>query len=198
MLERCLPEALLALDARLLLWLNAACYDSRLAFLVRHLADDAFLVTLVLALAVAAWRRGEQGRRTLLALLLMLVALNLLNTWLLKPFFGRPRPWDALPELRLMVTYKARSLSFPSTHSLMACAAALLIQRRLPPFGRLAWPAALAVMFFCVYSGGHYPLDVLAGGLLGALAGLGAARWLGPAGRAPTPSAFEAPCVPRS
>lgn len=88
---------------------------------------------------------------------------------------AEPRPYQTHPGILVLVA-RSTDWSFPSDHSVMAgaCAAGLLIaSRRL---GIIA--AALAVLMAAtrVYVGAHYPLDVLAGLVLGAgVAGVG---WL--------------------
>ena len=85
----------------------------------------------------------------------------------LKPLFARERPFDALGfEL---FTRAPTSYSFPSTHTAMAIAAALVlftVNRRL---GAAALVLALLVGFSRVYLLVHYVSDVLAGIAVGAL-----------------------------
>ncbi|MFM6851649.1 MAG: phosphatase PAP2 family protein [Terrabacter sp.] len=88
---------------------------------------------------------------------------------------AEPRPYQTHPGILVLVA-RSTDWSFPSDHSVMAgaCAVGLLIaSRRL---GAIAAVLALLMAAARVYVGAHYPLDVLAGLLLGALvAGVG---WL--------------------
>jgi undecaprenyl-diphosphatase len=113
-----------------------------------------------LRLAAAAW----VGVGTLLA-----VAIN----QPIASLVAEPRPYHTHPGALVLVA-RSTDWSFPSDHSVMAgaCAVGLLIATR-----RLGVVAALAAVLMAaarVYVGAHYPLDVLAGLVLGALvAGLG-------------------------
>jgi membrane-associated phospholipid phosphatase len=88
----------------------------------------------------------------------------------------RPRPYTVNPDpAPLMRT--PLDLSFPSGHAATSFAGAALLAWYAP---RLAVPLyALAAVIACsrVYVGVHYPLDVLAGALLGLLVAR-ALRWL--------------------
>jgi undecaprenyl-diphosphatase len=92
----------------------------------------------------------------------------------LKELFGRERPPDVDPALRSLVALPENA-SFPSGHSATAFAAATavaVVSPRLRP-----WVLALAagVAASRVYLRVHFPLDVVAGGLLGAGVGAGLA-----------------------
>lgn len=81
---------------------------------------------------------------------------------------AEPRPYVALHHVMVLVP-KTTDFAFPSDHSVMAGAVAigaLLVDRRL---GVVASVLALLMAFARVYVGAHYPLDVVAGLLLGAL-----------------------------
>ena len=88
---------------------------------------------------------------------------------------GEPRPFQVFPNA-LLLAHRSADPSFTSDHATMAGAVAVglfLVSRRL---GAVAAAAAMLMAFSRVYVGAHYPIDVLAGLLLGgAVAGLG---WL--------------------
>ncbi|KAA0111105.1 phosphatase PAP2 family protein [Mycolicibacterium sp. P1-5] len=83
---------------------------------------------------------------------------------------GEVRPCNALHDI--VVLHCNTDPGFPSDHAVMAGAATVgvwLVHRRL---GVLALLASVVLCFARVYVGAHYPQDVLAGFVLGALVGL--------------------------
>jgi membrane-associated phospholipid phosphatase len=89
--------------------------------------------------------------------------------------FSEARPYTAHHGLLVLATRSA-DFSFPSDHAVMAGAAAAglwLVSRAL---GAIATLAALAMAFARVYIAAHYPWDVAAGLVFGALVAL--AGWV--------------------
>ena len=89
---------------------------------------------------------------------------------LLKSLFARPRPYDELQNVRLLVACTG-SFSFPSGHAAASFAVASIIGHYS---GRTAIPAfviACLVAFSRIYVGVHYPSDVLGGAVWGGITG---------------------------
>jgi undecaprenyl-diphosphatase len=74
--------------------------------------------------------------------------------------------------------------SFPSSHAANAAALAVLVTRRWPKAGWLAWPLALLVAFSRMWLDRHYLTDVVAGVVMGAGIAWWVTRWARGAGRA--------------
>lgn len=78
------------------------------------------------------------------------------------------RPYTSIPHVLVLVD-RTSDFGFPSDHATMAGAVAMglwMVNRRL---GAVGWVAALILAFSRVYVGAHYPHDVVAGLVLGAL-----------------------------
>jgi undecaprenyl-diphosphatase len=92
----------------------------------------------------------------------------------LKELFDRARPPEADPGLGALVPIPENA-SFPSGHAATAFAAATAIAILSPRMRPWALALAAAVALSRVYLRVHFPLDVLAGGLIGAALGAAAA-----------------------
>jgi membrane-associated phospholipid phosphatase len=121
----------------------------------------------LIAACLATWG-GRFGKRAAIRGLGSIAATSTLVSRVLKPAFRRPRP--ALQDIPLarQLTRRPRTASFPSGHAASAFAFAVGASCEVPA---LAPPLALlaaAVGYSRVYSGVHYPVDILVGGGVGA------------------------------
>jgi undecaprenyl-diphosphatase len=138
------------------------------------------LVWIVLAPLVAHQVRAPVLRST--GIVVACVWASDLAASLLKVIVDRPRPFDRIPEADPLLGGIVGN-SFPSGHAATSAAGALalsLIAPRAAPYFALL---AGGIAFSRVYVGVHYPLDVIAGALLGfAMAGVvfGVVRLLRP------------------
>lgn len=123
-----------------------------------------------LAIVVTCFRSLRTGPRALAASFwagagtVLAVAVN----QPLGHLFGVARPYVAHPDALLLV-HRTSDFSFPSDHAVMAGAVAvglIIVSRRWAAVGLAA---ALLMAAARVYVGAHYPADVLAGLLVGAL-----------------------------
>ena len=117
-----------------------------------------------LALLAAITRRSRipAAFRAGLAILLTMLTVDLV----VKPWIHRERPSTTAAHVR-MIDARSETYSFPSGHAANAAAGALALSRAWPPFGRMFWALAALVSVSRIFVGAHYPLDVLAGALLG-------------------------------
>jgi undecaprenyl-diphosphatase len=139
---------------------------------MRLLVNDYFVPTALCLLAAALWFAGgtreerERNQRTVLSIIVAVLLANVLVK-LCNLIYFRPRPFS-VQQVNLLF-YR------PSDSSLPSNAAAVGFT-----FGSVAWQrgrwlgvvmAALAGLFAFarIYCGVHYPMDVVAGGLIGAV-----------------------------
>ena len=127
---------------------------------------DMGLLWIVLSLGMLCWRPTRKAGALALA---ALVLGSLCTNVFLKHLVARPRPWLSLPLVPLVAERDPNS--FPSGHTCAAFAAGLCWARALPwRWGRAAAVIGAVCMGLSrLYVGVHYPTDVLAGALIGAL-----------------------------
>ena len=117
--------------------------------------------------AAAAWRLALAAGLTFVV-----------TDYVVKPTVGRVRPFTAVIDVRV-IDERPDTYSFPSGHAATAAAGALAISRIWPRARAVWWMLAGLIALSRVYVGVHYPLDVLAGMLLGLATG-----WFALGGRA--------------
>lgn len=137
--------------------------------------DQIILIVLLLAGVVYFFKTHWQNAiRVGVWAALAIIVSNLLHNHLLKLFFNRERPFLKLSEVHLCVPINdlsTVSLSFPSTHAASAAALATVVMKMDPRLRWLGFVFATVIGFGTIYSGGHYPLDVVAGYGIGILIG---------------------------
>ncbi|AKH86781.1 phosphoesterase [Streptomyces sp. CNQ-509] len=149
------------------------------------------------AAAVAAFG-GPRGRRAALRGLGSLALASATANTAGKGAFRRARPvLDAVPVIRHLTRQPITS-SFPSGHTASAAAFACGVAMESPRWGLALAPVAWSVAFSRIYTGAHYPSDVLAGAALGLGAALVVRRLAPPRARGthPAPPPAEAPALP--
>ena len=116
----------------------------------------------------------------------------------LKHLVERLRPCVTLPDVHLLGDC-GRLFGFPSNHAINTAAMAAFLHALYPKTGWVSWPIVALVGVARVYTGVHYPGDVVGGWLVGGIMGAGAAflllRWhrFRPAGPAATMPASDHP-----
>jgi membrane-associated phospholipid phosphatase len=113
---------------------------------------------------------GPQGRGAALTGLAAIGTASLVVNQPMKMIGERHRPdRDGVPQQRWVAM--PSSTSFPSGHSASAAAFAVAVGDLMPAFKLLLRGAASVVAFSRVYTGVHYPSDVVVGAIVGALLG---------------------------
>ena len=145
----------------------------RLFAVVSRLGDGVFWYALMAVLPLVYGGRGLRAASTMAAVAVVGLALYKL----LKRRIIRPRPFAAHAAVRMGARPLDRH-SFPSGHTLHAAGFTLVVLGYFPGLFWLVAPFAVLVALSRMVLGLHYPSDVLAGAVLGALlaeAGLAAA-----------------------
>jgi undecaprenyl-diphosphatase len=125
------------------------------------------LVWIAIAIVVAAATR----RPGLVPAVLLADLAADLAAGALKQLFGRPRPPLRFPLPEPLVSVPG-SPAFPSGHAATSFACAVVLGAAAPRLRLALLVLAALVAWSRVYVGVHYPLDVLAGAILGVAVGL--------------------------
>jgi undecaprenyl-diphosphatase len=120
----------------------------------------------LLAILIVIWKKRWNTILVLIGCIMAVGLADLTAARVLKPYFQRPRPQATEPHIRLLVPSQG-SYSFPSNHAANMFAAATFFSFTVPIVGLIGTLAAFLVAYSRVYVGVHYPLDVLAGAVLG-------------------------------
>lgn len=112
------------------------------------------------------WKGGREGRIFAFILVLAVVFSDQLTSGLMKPFFERPRPCKILEGFRLL-DHCGSLYGFPSSHA----ANSMVVTTLLAMYWRRWALVGIAVVigYSRIYVGVHFPGDVIAGWLTGAL-----------------------------
>jgi membrane-associated phospholipid phosphatase len=166
-----IKSAVISADIWLFRAVNSGLYNDYLAAAMKFAANDVFLVVFAAAGFFLLFRKWDSRDKTDTAFSLWaLIAANFISSRLLKPLFARKRPVAELIDVNFLVEMRRLGYAFPSTHTAMAAALASALWERREARPYLALFVFLTA-FFCVYTGGHYPLDTAAGLVLGAFTG---------------------------
>jgi len=166
-------EQVVALDTALFTFLNTRLthpiLDTVMPFLTEQ--EHWYPVLAGLLVAMVIWG-GKKGRLAAIAFVVAIALSDQATCALLKPLVGRIRPCNALPseEFRLLVG-GSKAMSFPSAHASNSFAMATVVSWRFPKAAWLCFLIASAVAYSRVYVGVHYPIDIAAGAILGAVIG---------------------------
>lgn len=178
------------MDTALFRFVNAGLQTSWLDRIVPHFSDkDYVILPSAVVLGALLYLGGRRAWICVAALVAALMVTDMSTAYGLKPAFERKRPYAALEGVHVhrsgqWITYDPawyerddrKSPSFPSNHAANMAALTLALAWY---YRRSLWimaPLTLLVGFSRVYTGNHYPLDVLAGYAWGALCG-GASAW---------------------
>jgi undecaprenyl-diphosphatase len=144
---------------------HSASFNKLMIWLTEYGREVFWIVTILLLFIFGRW----SGRKTVIIIAISILVLIPLGT-IAKDIIARHRP--AIPKSDFLIAADT-DYSFPSGHAVVVSAgAAVALALFRDTYKKLAISVLLAIeaAFVCisrVYVGGHYPLDVLGGILLG-------------------------------
>lgn len=173
----------MSLDLQLFRLINGLAGQSPLLDAgMRLLVNEYFVPTTLSLVLVALWFGGweaderEINQRAVLQAILSLALANGLVKFCNLIYF-RPRPFAAHPVNLLF--YRPSDSSLPSNPAAVGFALATAVWLHNRRAGAIMYVLAALFALARIYCGVHYPLDVVAGGLIGALSAYLVVRKLG-------------------
>lgn len=160
-------ETLLAFDQQLFLFINNLPHNGFFDGVALFLSGigAAGLVWFVIGILLFL-REERKNHRFFLPIITAGILSGFVVNLILKPLIARPRPTDLLSDF-----------SFPSGHATIAFAMAVVLSKIEPKWKWLFYSLAISISFTRIYLGVHYPLDVIAGALLGSGIGFASLRF---------------------
>ncbi len=172
---------IISIDQALALRINRNWSNGALDFICQHIRETYFWLPMYLFFIVfATLNFGKKGWLWVLAAVVTLSVTDQVSSNLIKNHFMRIRPCrDPLlaDQMRFFISYCPGSSSFTSSHAVNHFGFATFTYRTLgpwlQPWSKLLFVLAAMVCYAQVYVGVHYPIDVMAGSLVGVALGYG-------------------------
>ncbi len=147
---------------------NLSAANSWFDTLMPVITSNSYVVPVLLAYVAGVLWRGTVRDQVFILLVILAIVLADQSVTLWKQVFMRPRPCQALTDIRLLVPC-GTGKSFPSGHATNNFAGAMLAALCYRRWGKLLFIWAVAASYSRVYCGVHYPLDLLGGAVWGCI-----------------------------
>lgn len=160
-------DSLLQLDTFLFFLINKSLANPVFDIIMPFITNDKYfrIPILLIWLGLIIFGR-KRGRIVAVLILFTILISDQVSSFVVKPFFARIRPCNALEGVRLLVGCSG-SYSFTSSHATNMFAAAGLFSFFYPRAKHYFFIYASMVAYSRVYVGVHYPFDVIGGAILG-------------------------------
>lgn len=116
------------------------------------------------------FKGDKKSKLVAVMIILLIIVSDQISSNLIKSLVSRIRPCHIHQDLNLLLSCK-NSFSFPSSHAVNNFAAATYLSFFFNKYKNLFITTAILVSISRVYLGLHYPSDIIAGAMLGALIG---------------------------
>lgn len=127
-------------------------------------------IAYVILWGICFFKGGKKGKIIAISVIFLIVISDQFGYRILKEYFGRIRPCNALGDLNLP-TGPTGTFSFPSNHALNNFAIAIFFSRFYKDLKWVLFITASLVAISRVYLGLHYPSDILGGAIIGLVIG---------------------------
>ena len=141
-------------------------FDTIFPFLTDIQKSVFFYVFMASIIGILLFKRNFKSMLIIFSCGAGVLLVDLLNSKFLKPFFERDRPIN-----RILRTDHHGSFSFPSSHATDIFFIAMVLGLYFPKLRLVMFILAGSIASSRIYCGVHYPGDVLAGAIVGVLAG---------------------------
>jgi membrane-associated phospholipid phosphatase len=170
-------------DLWLLKYINNYWTGENLDWIFSHARETLFWMPLYLYIFLhVIIRYGKKGAVWILGFLMTAALSDLISSQVVKELVFRLRPCqdpDVSPSLRFFINYCPQSSSFTSSHATSHFAQAMFLYLTLRHTGSwwgLAFIWSSLIAYGQIYVGVHYPVDVIAGSLIGCIIGWAVSR----------------------
>ena len=170
-------------DLWLIKHINDSWSSESLDWIFSHARETLFWMPFYLFMFLhVILRYGKKGAVWVVGFLLTAVLSDLVSSQVIKQVIFRLRPCqdpDVASTLRFFINYCPQSSSFTSSHATSHFAQAMFLYLTLRHTGNgwaLVFLWALLIAYGQIYVGVHYPVDVIAGSMLGCLIGWAVSR----------------------
>ena len=160
-------DFLYALDLSIFYFINHTIsnpiFDKFFPFItnVKH-----WYIAYIILWAILLIKGGKIGKIASVGIILLVATSDQISSNLLKNYFERIRPCNALDDVNLLIN-GTRSFSFPSSHAVNNFAVAFYFYKLYPKLKWILFITAFLVAFSRPYVGVHYPSDILFGSIIG-------------------------------